>query len=904
MADFIPDSEFQPDVATPTQPQTQPSQDFIPDSAFQPDETKHAGMLEGAKAAYEGATQGLMGPVAPFIEKHILDVPAENIRGRAEAHPIAHGLGEAAGLIGGMTTGTGEAALMEHAGQAAVKAAGLAEPVSLAAKIGSSAVKQAAEMAVLQGSDEIAKQIVQDPDASAQTAMANIGMASLIGAGGGAFMTGAVSPLWKATVGPRAEAGLKALSDRLGGIEGQGTNLAKDLGMRAGIEVPEALEAKLNGNEQASRAFSKLNQTDTTIAGRKLQQEANSFRDELGSKLAETVGHTPNSVESLSELNKYDTGRSAGEVLAKDLDREVKGNSANFEKINDTFRGSDFTLQNQAQTSEELAKLSLDQGLHKAQDESGHKLLMDIQEKLGKQDTAEDLKKFVTNLRDAHPYGSPTYNVARDAAKILRSAQKRAVIDGITAVGGTPEQISGSLKAYADANANHAQLMDKLDALNEHLHVGKYSSPQGFVNNLKEMAISNGEGVLNRLSGANKAQVLQALNQVSPEAVDIIKKHQIDQLIRASKIGDTLNVSKFTKNFDKLSPQVKDMVASPEAQARINAIGELHTRLHDDTHNWSNTARTMDKITHGAASPLALLAALFGHGGEAVLAHIGKIGFNEGRDALRYSMLKFLSSGQPIKAEGFKAMTQYMANAIKGAALLAKASEAVFKPGSQVLASNLMPDSKDREKLSNIVDKYEKSPNELVDNMKGDAGHYMPDHQQSLASSTVRNLEYLKGIKPQPVQLSPLDEPIKPSPEATARYNRALDIANQPAVVLQHVKDGTVQVSDLQDLKALYPALYPKISQQLSNAMINRSAEDNQIPYKTRMGISLFLGQPIDSTMTPQSIMAAQPKPKPQNQNQQSPEKKQKHSTSSLNKVSKSYQTPGQGAEADRSSRD
>jgi hypothetical protein len=46
--------------------------------------------------------------------------------------------------------------------------------------------------------------------------------------------------------------------------------------------------------------------------------------------------------------------------------------------------------------------------------------------------------------------------------------------------------------------------------------------------------------------------------------------------------------------------------------------------------------------------------------------------------------------------------------------------------------------------------------------------------------------------------------------------------------------------------------------QKLTNEMIGVTEKEMSIPYKTKMSLSLFMGQPLDSTMTPQFIQATQ----------------------------------------------
>src|SRR5712672_1057533 len=90
------------------------------------EDIKNSSLSEQLKAGAEGAARGVAGPLAPMAEQ-ALGVKPEDITRRS--HTIAHGVGEAIGLVGGALTGTGEAAVMEGAGKLATEALGLATPV-------------------------------------------------------------------------------------------------------------------------------------------------------------------------------------------------------------------------------------------------------------------------------------------------------------------------------------------------------------------------------------------------------------------------------------------------------------------------------------------------------------------------------------------------------------------------------------------------------------------------------------------------------------------------------------------------------------------------------------------------------------------------------------------------------
>jgi hypothetical protein len=89
--------------------------------------------------------------------------------------------------------------------------------------------------------------------------------------------------------------------------------------------------------------------------------------------------------------------------------------------------------------------------------------------------------------------------------------------------------------------------------------------------------------------------------------------------------------------------------------------------------------------------------------------------------------------------------------------------------------------------------------------------------------------------------------------------------------------------------------------QKLTNEMIGVTEKEMSIPYKTKMSLSLFMGQPLDSTMTPQFIQATQMPAKPLPSEQSStPTQNAKHSMTALNKLPGMYQTPSQSRESYR----
>lgn len=130
------------------------------------------------------------------------------------------------------------------------------------------------------------------------------------------------------------------------------------------------------------------------------------------------------------------------------------------------------------------------------------------------------------------------------------------------------------------------------------------------------------------------------------------------------------------------------------------------------------------------------------------------------------------------------------------------------------------------------------------------------------------------------------------------QYNTALDIANNPLGVIKSVQNGTLTPEHLRHLSGMYPDLYDHLQKKSTGRLIKAQMNDERPPYRVRQSLSLFLGSPLDSTMTPQSIQSIQmtfSKNKQANAESAGPIKK---GTAKMGKMSQSLETPDQARTA------
>lgn len=281
---------------------------------------------------------------------------------------------------------------------------------------------------------------------------------------------------------------------------------------------------------------------------------------------------------------------------------------------------------------------------------------------------------------------------------------------------------------------------------------------------------------------------------------------------------------------------------------------------------------------------------------DAYIDHWGKIHDMVGiknKEAIRYALSKTLDSTAPVSAAAFKATAEYAAHAMKGIDTVNRYSKAIFASNKDI------PINDDTKKLKKSLAQV--TPENQMDQGKG-LNQYLPDQQASLAKTTSTAIAYLQQQKPNEERQSPLDPKPMISTTEKSQYERTLSIAEHPTNMFGYIKAGRLTGKDVTDFKALYPDMYNQMATSLQQNILDHTSKGDTIPYQSRLGLSVFLGQPMDSTMTPGSIIAAQmaSSGKPSEQPQDGSKPPPSSSVKGLGKMAESYQTPGQSRAADK----
>lgn len=848
---------------------------------------KYSSTPEQLKTAAEGAASGATFGFSTGLEQQLLGVTPEEQQLRREINPGVYGLGEAAGLLGSSAVGLGEGAAAAKAAQLVGKGVTRAlGETGVISKVGSLLAKNAVETALISSGDEVSKAFAKDPNQTIETAAANIGLGGLIGAGFGAGI-GTVSPLWKAASESKIGQFLNVISKKANGLDKEALPGAEisELAQNAGVDLDPIIKAGLSENPEARSLFSEL-QESVEKPGLEAKQTLQKFKKILGDSVLSSVDKTPSQIDSLSNLSENQVGSKIKDSLIEEIESRTKPLSEKFNQISQKFSKEPINESEKIDLMNQLGEVNQKYAISPSSDE--FRKINTIISELKNVKTLEDLRNFQSvHLGDIS--NKELFSISKPVKKAFRDAEENLVSKKLG-----ESEVPEVLMDHMTARKLYSDEMNTIDSLNERLRVGNDSSPGQFIRNLKEMTP---EKVLSRISQMNDANFLKLLEEKFPRTVQQVKDSFLNQALEKASskanFGETINARTLSNIIQNWSPELRDFVLTKDAQSRISSVSSLLDKIPERI-NPSGTGQIVNhawsKVTGGA---IGLTSLMMGHGPipSFIVGYLSKHLGTSIPDAVKLATLKFLGSDVPVKSTAFKALADLLSHTIQGENLKKKAIQSIFKSGALVFPQTYSIKDSDRKRIQKKLDEFKLSPEKMIEDQSGEIHHYFPEGEVSMGALKSRAISYLNSIVPNETPAGILDSQPVISDEKKAQYDRAMDIVNQPLLVLNGIKEGKVTSNDLNTLQTVYPALYSNLIQRITHEVIQQKSEGKEIPYTTRIGLSLFMKQPLDSTMTPQSIQSTQIQAVNSSESSPIPSQK-KGSMKALSDYSQNYLTP------------
>lgn len=476
-------------------------------------------------------------------------------------------------------------------------------------------------------------------------------------------------------------------------------------------------------------------------------------------------------------------------------------------------------------------------------------------------------------------------------------------------------------------------LQDAKQTLQSYAKFDKFVTPidegHAFVNAAKKLQYEFRTALEDNKVWDQAAKAQKDINAAASDFFQSSKDFQSKFTIKlhGEQVIDPGKINTYMNQLGKPNAEIRTTVLDnylKASQKYRDKISDIHTNLGIDnpieSTSLNATMQTLNKPSTGQKLADALVAkGLQSAGGKGVGAAIGSMigskahvpgGEFLGAMVGSHVLGPFISSIMPLIAKplmenatnsaALKSATDASMAMIRGQGLVNRATKALFQAGKDVLPSALSPSAAKLAKLDKLVKAASVNPETLTEGPNNIA-HYLPNHGTAAAAITGKAVTYLAPLRPNQDPKAPLDGPRVPSTTAIANYNRQLAHAEQPLSILSRIKDGSLTSKDLLTVQTIYPDLYKQMAMQIMDSMTDHLNKGKAISYQTRMGLSKFAAQPLDSTMTPNSIMAAQPQPQsPQPPGEQPGKGKPRKGAggTALNKLSSSYQTSTQALAA------
>lgn len=810
-------------------------------------------IITGLEGAASAATFGL----STGIEK-ALGVNPEDIRARREVNPGVHAVGQAAGIAGSaLIPGLGPmsaAKALTGAGEMGAAAIGLTG-ANVASKIGSSATKAAIEGMLVQGGDEVSKMMASDPNQSVETAVTNMGLSGLVGGTLGGAM-GSVSPLWKATAGKKVDGILESIQKRIGGSDEGIPDAVMDAINKSGLDVPPEIKSALNEDAWLKTKYTELIESNTG-SGLKVQENKKQFINDVSEYVAHSLGKDAKGLSGLAELSEDKIGQDLSKNLQSYVKKEFEPSIQLFDKFKKKYTNTPLTneIDNVADKVAEVMQVEFGT----SPSSTGYKYGENILKELPHLQTVTDLSKRQTLIWDAAKSGEISWDAAKKYVGVLRDAEETAIMNAAAKSG------ANDVMDLQLARSSYSSAKKSMDELNGYLKLKGYKGPESFIKALDD---SQNEKILSKLAKEDNAELITYLNQNLPEVANIVKQYHVDDLLKramkGAKDGNLLNTRKIFDEIKEMSPEMRSFMLGDEGLKKVLSAETILKAL-PERMNPSGTAKTIDSLWSkmtGSSIGTATMIMDSGNPLGFVLGPLAKFVGRDAPDAIKLSMLKFLGSGQKIESESFKAMVDFVQNTIDGENLISKSTKNLFRGGVDVLPQSIHPTSAQLDKLDKKLEEYQANPDALFD-VGGKTAYYLPE--QGIHTGTVAGtaVSYLNSLRPNKDKMAPLDADTKVDKVQESKYRKALAIAEQPLLVLNNIKKGNLTSEEVVHLKTLYPALYSKLANKITEQIINKTSKKEMIPYTERQALSLFLGQPLDSTLTSEAIQSAQSQPPP-----------------------------------------
>lgn len=863
--DFNPDQYLASKTAAPAAAAVPHGTNFDPDQylADKGEANPVFGTIpQQVAAGAEGAARGVSLGASDLAETKLLGVNPKDIEARRVANPVTSNIGQAAGA-GALIYGTGGlGALAEGAGLTGLAA---------------TAATYGAEGAVMGAGNAVTDYALGDPHLNAQKIASEIGMGTLLGIGTGVLAHGAGSLLSKSGL-VKGSVGDVFESEALGNTSK--AEAANEIQARTDLKpnAPEIAaaakelnapltEGMISADPWIQKAEDALVNGAPTYSG---IQKAKLYEDgyeAVHKNLTDIVGEP----ESEGGMTKAELGNALEKSLTSKIAEENAPAAELYNQVKAVTKEVPLSPQSLPRIADNIMNLEsvrLDPDGPAGQ--LAKRMVKNI-ENARSVDDVKSLRKILNNSLPAVASNEERY-VMGEISDRLKALEERTLenhagkildhIDTQVKAGANPEEMQSiwgdqanklqtALAQKAQADKLYAPFIEKVKWLSKALGKKNVSGAQGAINFISTDL--SPEQLANRFFQKGNSEIAEGFSKKFPEEWELVKQYQ-KAALRDSSIQERsgqFNPRAFIKKVNNLEPEIQKLIFNPAELKRINAA-KTYLRSIPETFNPSGTSgmSAFREFFHNPAGAAIANARDFGI--DAYIKAMGKIPESLRPDALETGTNLADKFNKFNAAQG---MMERVNDKIESSA------KSIFSNGAGrgiVLSEENQLAGSYEDKVKRISE-LANQPNVLGTHLSNQTEHInaaMPNTSQALQNGMMASVQYLNSKIPRPQSQFMLSKPWEPSDLQKQKFNKYYKGVTQPLQILNHIKTGQMSSEELEAVSETHPDLFNEMRTQVLRHMSQETAM--KLPYPVKKSLAMFLGEPLDSSMLPQVIMANQ----------------------------------------------
>jgi hypothetical protein len=424
----------------------------------------------------------------------------------------------------------------------------------------------------------------------------------------------------------------------------------------------------------------------------------------------------------------------------------------------------------------------------------------------------------------------------------------------------------------ADSN-NAAAIFEAVDdakhLIDGQLKYGKVITPElsDSINLLRNLRSELKSSLENESIFGAAASRQSAFNEANANFQNLQKQVQKDFMVKTvSKDGkavfkiDQVKVARAIKDPNKYQNLVEYQAASRDV---IDQVERTYQAVPSQKFDSESLKSLVEKNTQSQATlqkGMAHQASLNGLGGEAsgltesglVLGAAHFLGPVGAAVAAGYNVLK----NPGVTVQRLAALERLLN---KGSLHIEKLSKDIFTPITKGIKATAYPISDAAvDSYISKIQKASQDPSHLIDRMTAATGtidHAAPELTQGIHSKVTSVVDFLASKLPKTAPIGPLDHKTPLSDSQKSHFMRYQSIVENPYRALEQLRQGTLTPATIETLSTVYPKLYNEMKLKVKDEMFKTASKKNAIiPYRTKLMLSSFLGEPVTSTISPMSM--------------------------------------------------